>query len=131
MRTTWKKYLLYGSTIIVIGVFLYILEETVRLKNTGFEKKTLWDWMQLLIIPLVLGIGAFFLNRSERQNEREIERDRQQEAALQGYIDRLSELLLKEALLSSEQNEEVRNVARIRTLAVLRGLDSKRKALVV
>src|SRR3712207_3068093 len=30
---------------------------------TGLSKKTLWDWMQLLIIPIVLAIGAFALNQ--------------------------------------------------------------------
>jgi len=118
-----------------------MLVETVRLRNTGFETKTLWGWMELLIIPLVLALGAFLLNRSERvierqsaegraKLEREIATDRQQEAALQAYLDRIAELLLKEKLRNSE-NDEVQNVARIRTLTVLRGLDAKRKGLVV
>ena len=67
--------------------------------------KTLWDWMQLLIIPLFLFAGATAINRSEKEVERqraedraklerEIATDRQQEVALQAYIDRMSELLL-------------------------------------
>jgi hypothetical protein len=29
--------------------------------RTGFSEKTLWDWMHLLIVPLVLaGIGPLF-----------------------------------------------------------------------
>jgi hypothetical protein len=35
--------------------------------------KTLWDWEQLLIVPLALAIGAFLLNRAQRLRE---ERDR-------------------------------------------------------
>src|SRR5262245_4227897 len=102
MKPTWKTYLLYASLLIIAGSFSYMLIETVRLKNTGFETKTLWDWMDLLIIPAVLAIGAFVLNRSERaverqvaedraKLEREIATDRQQEAALQAYIDRISD----------------------------------------
>ena len=35
----------------------------------GYQReKTLWDWLQLLIIPFVLAIAAFFLNRTERIN---------------------------------------------------------------
>ena len=34
--------------------------------------KTLWDWLGLLIIPLVLGLGVFILNSSQRKNEQEI-----------------------------------------------------------
>ena len=103
--------------------------------------KTLWDWMQLLVIPIMLAIGAFLLNRSERKNEsqraeersrleREIATDRQQESALQTYLDRMADLLLKEKLRVSE-NAEVGDVARIRTLTVLRGLDEKRKGIVL
>jgi uncharacterized protein YjbI with pentapeptide repeats len=141
MKPTWTKYLLYGSAIIVVGTLAFILIETIRLKNTGFETKTLWDWMDLFIIPLALAAGAIFLERSERavereiaenraKLEREIAMDRQREAALQSYLDRMAELLLKENLRAPE-NEEVRNVARIQTLAVLRGLDAKRKGMVL
>ena len=118
-----------------------MLEETVRLKNTGFETRTLWDWMQLLIIPLALTGGALYLQRAERtverqsteiraKLEREIATDRQQEAALQSYLDYMADLLLNENLLTSG-NEELRNVARIRTLTVLRGLDARRKGLLL
>lgn len=103
--------------------------------------KTLWDWMQLLIIPIFMAAGAIAVNRSEKQLElqraeerakleREIAADRQQEAALQAYLDRIAELLLKEKLRTTK-NKEVRNVARTRTQSVLRGLDAKRKRLVV
>ena len=64
MKPTWKKYLLYASLIIVGGGLILLLVETIRAKNTGFETKTLWDWMELLVIPFVLAGGAFYLNRS-------------------------------------------------------------------
>ncbi|HQU36734.1 MAG TPA: pentapeptide repeat-containing protein, partial [Anaerolineales bacterium] len=115
--------------------------ETIRLKNTGFQGKSLWDWMELLVIPFVLALGAFYLNRSERaverqiaedraKLEREIATDRQQEAALQSYLDRIADLLLNAKLLTTE-SDEVRNVARVRTLTVLRGLDSMRKGIIL
>ena len=141
MKSRWKTYLFYGSLILVGGGLIYILVETVRAKNTGFETKTLWDWMELLIIPLFLAGGVFYLNRSEKEIERktaeeraklerEIAQDGQQEATLQAYLDRMTELLLNENLRTT-QKEEVRNVARIRTLTILRGLDVKRRGLVL
>jgi len=130
MKQGWKNYLIYASVVIVGGGLVFILLETVLLKNTGFEVKTLWDWMELFVIPLVLAFGAFYLNRSERNAEREIATDRQQEAALQAYIDRMAELLLKEKLRTTE-NAEVQDVARTRTLTVLRGLDAGRKGQVI
>lgn len=141
MKSTWKTYVL-SAFYIVVGVSIFlILMETVKVKNTGFETKTLWDWMELLIIPLVLAIGVFFLNRSERaierqtakdraELEREIAKDRQHEAALQAYLDHMSELLLKEKLRTTEI-QEVRDLARTRTISILRGLDNKRSDLVI
>jgi uncharacterized protein YjbI with pentapeptide repeats len=104
--------------------------------------KTLWDWMELLIIPIVLGFGALWFNRSERKNDRkiaeernkneqEIAADRMREAALQTYIDRMTELLLEKDLRKSKPEDEVRDVARTRTLTTLRILDPVRKGLLV
>lgn len=138
MKRGWQKYLLYASVVIVGG---FILFETVRLKNTGFEGKSLWDWMELLIIPLVLALGAFYLNRSEKELERksaedrakldrELAVDRQKEEAFQAYLDRMAELLLKENLRTTD-NEEVPHIARTLTLTVLRRLSPKRKGNVI
>jgi len=92
----------------------------------GFNK-SLWDWMQLLIIPVALAFVAIWFNRVERRNEQAISLDNQREGALQAYLDKMSDLLLKEGLRQSEQHAEVRNIARARTLTVLRKLDGKRK----
>lgn len=106
--------------------------------------KTLWDWMELLIIPVVLAFGAFFFNKSERDNDRKIaeERikseqrvalDRQREITLQSYLDKMTELLLREngGLRESPSNSEVRIVARTRTLTTIRSLDGIRKGLII
>jgi uncharacterized protein YjbI with pentapeptide repeats len=104
--------------------------------------KTLWDWLQLLIVPVMLAIGLFWLNqlqkgREERTTEerakveREIASDNQREAALKEYIDKMSELLLHENLRKSEPEDEVRKIARVRTLTVLPRLDRRRKGSVL
>jgi uncharacterized protein YjbI with pentapeptide repeats len=115
--------------------------------------KTLWDWLQLLIVPAIL-IGVTFAwstlqTRSENQREegriaadnsredRRIAADRaaaeeaRQDATLQGYFDQMSGLILHEKLLSSEWDDPVRAVARTVTLATVRRLDGERKAEVV
>jgi uncharacterized protein YjbI with pentapeptide repeats len=92
--------------------------------------KTLWDWMELALIPLVLALGVYYLNKSERNIEREIAIDRQQEAALQSYLDRMAGLLLNEKLRTSKRIE-VRKIAQTITLATLRVLNPKRKAVVL
>jgi uncharacterized protein YjbI with pentapeptide repeats len=124
--------IVFGALIIVIlaiqGYRVYWTGFGDYIAPTGeFSRgKTVWDWMGLLVIPLVLLIGAFFLNRSERKVEREIAADRQEEAAFQAYLDRMSDLLLKEDLQTPE-GEKILNVARVRTIAVLQALNGKRK----
>jgi uncharacterized protein YjbI with pentapeptide repeats len=141
MNSGWKKYWQYAA-VVVLGLFLVQLMLVGYSKAwTGFgaytlptgeviREKTLWDWMELLIIPLFLTGGALLLNRSERNNEREIATDRQREAAFQAYLDHMGELLLKDKLRTSKK-AEVRDMARTRTLTILRGLDTRRKGLVI
>ena len=107
--------------------------------GSNFQRgKTLWDWLQLLIIPAVLAVGGFIINltisRGEQEAtkqrakiEREIAEDNQREAALQTYIDKMSELLLEKKLRDSKSEDEVRKIARVRTLTVLTRLDKRRK----
>ncbi len=89
--------------------------------------KTLWNWLELLIIPAVLAGGAMWFSSAERKAEREIADDRLREAALQAYLDRMTDLLLKENLRASGKDDEVRAVARARTLTTLRQLAGSRK----
>src|SRR5215472_10198100 len=93
--------------------------------------KTLWDWLQLLIIPFALAIIAILFNRAGRKNEQRVASDNQQEAALQGYINEMSELLLEKDLRKSDADAEVRTIARVRTLTVLPRLDGRRKRSVL
>ena len=110
-------------------------------KASNFQRgKTLWDWLQLLIIPAVLAVGGYVINltisRSEQEatkqraqseqaaekralTEHEIALDNQREAALQAFINELSELLLHENLRGPQPVVEVREIARVRTLTIL------------
>ena len=99
--------------------------------------KTLYDWLQLLIVPLALAAIALVFQLANTRTERQIAKeryeqdqqitlDRQREDLLQTYLDRMSELLLKENLRSSAADAEVRNVARVRTITILTQLDARR-----
>lgn len=101
------------------------------LTRTGFAGKTLWDWMRLLMVLIVLAGAAFWISSTQRRVELEIERDRQQEAALLEYLDGVTELLLDKGLLTSQEGAQVRTVAQARTLTVVRGLDGERKGLLL
>ncbi len=88
--------------------------------------KSLWDRLQLLIIPVVLAVGALLFNLATTRTEQKIASDKQREDLLQAYLDRMSELLLKDKLRSSAVDAEVRNVARVRTITILIQLDVRR-----
>jgi uncharacterized protein YjbI with pentapeptide repeats len=96
--------------------------------------KTLWDWLQLLIIPLVLAVAALLFNRATTRTEQKIASNKQREDLLQTYLDRMSELLLEKQLHSpaspyeirNATRDEVRNVARVRTITILFQLDARR-----
>ncbi len=95
--------------------------------------KTLWDVLQLLAalaIPVVVGFGAaWFTAQQGKVSERE-NKDNQRSKVLQDYIDKMSELLLENKLRDSAE-DEVRKIARVRTLTVLRSLDAERKGSVL
>ena len=75
-------------------------------------------------------LGAVWLTR--RQNhDREIAEDTHQQAALQDYIDKMSELLLEKHLRQSKKDDEVRNIARLLTLAVLDQINPSRKRILL
>jgi len=112
-------------------LLIWIIRETHKANNMGFNNKTFWDWMELLIIPTVLAIGALLFNRAERRTGQEIAVERFQEAALRTYLDRMTELLLDRGLLESERDAEVRIVAEAQTLMTLRILDGKRKGVIL
>jgi uncharacterized protein YjbI with pentapeptide repeats len=130
--------------LVILGGYLFHWDWT-GFNGNNKSGKTLWDWMQLLFIPVVLAIAGFWFNHRERkaaelraenerkaaelraQAEQEIASDNQREAALQAYVNEMSELLLHENLRKSKPENEVRKIARVRTLTVLARLDGKRK----
>lgn len=61
--------------------------------------KTLWDWLGLLVIPVALALAAIFFNRQERKAELQVAENRNQDAILQTYFDRIGELVLANHLL--------------------------------
>ena len=93
--------------------------------------KSGWDWMQLLIIPLVLTVGGLWFSNYQHDTDQQRATDQQQAAILQTYIDNTQDLLLNHNLLKSKPYNDVAILARARTMTALRGLDPKRKGLLV
>lgn len=163
----WSIIVLVFVLLVAFAIFVYFLGWDWTGFNGGFSQttttntshgitiatvqppeKTLWDFLQLLIIPVVLAVAAFLFNLATTHAEQQIAAQRytqdrqiaaqryeqdqkialekQREDLLQIYLDRMSELLLKEELGSSTAKPEVRNVARVRTITILFQLDARR-----
>ena len=55
---------------IIILAILLILGSGLVYAAWGGENKTLWDWLELLIVPVALVLGVWWLKREERKVER-------------------------------------------------------------
>lgn len=111
-------------------------------KSVDIPPKTLWDVLKLLILPVVLAIGGFLLSLAQKETERErteerarleraLQEERNQEAILEAYLDRVSELMLDKGLCKPDQDSPIREIARARTRTVLHRLSGKRKGTIV
>ena len=80
--------------------------------------KTLWDWLifGVLAIPIVVGLGAAWYTAQQGKVSDRENTDNQRETALQAYIDKMSDLLLDKKLRESDEENEVRHIARIRDI---------------
>jgi hypothetical protein len=109
---------------------------------TEFGERSGWDWLQLLIVPLAIAVIGLWFTAQQDARQQQIENrraasDRQiaeqnaQDDALQAYLDQMSTLLLDKDLRTSDEDSEVRTLARARTLPVLERLDPSRKTQVM
>jgi hypothetical protein len=94
---------------------------------------TLWDWIQLLIVPAVIAAGGLWFNSEQRNREIKLAERRAQGDALEAYLDDVTELLTDKArpLHRAQMGDSLSTVARARTLAVLPRLDSISKGSVL
>ncbi|MBC1193738.1 pentapeptide repeat-containing protein [Microcystis aeruginosa BLCCF158] len=131
---------------ILLLLFLLVIANVAiwisNFKWSGFQKKTLWDWLQLLIIPLMLALGAFYLN-SASESSRVQEQIKQE--ILTDYFSKMQDLIVETKKVketsgykeSHPKDQEVRLLPEFRptaqalTLSVLEQLDGKRKGKVI
>ncbi len=141
LKLNWKKLLTY--LLITIGTIscVWILVETIRQNNLGFDK-SLWDWMELLLVPVALAVAGYLFSRfqkkteleiakKERAADRELALERQRQNTLEKYLDRIKELILDRGLDDPDVDEKVKRLARALTINVLCELDGVRNNLVI
>ncbi len=131
----YRKHPLVTSS--VLGIVLVMLYIGFR-NGLGVAEKTVWDWLDILILPMVLAVGAIGYEsierqrderRAEDQQERELQviNEQAQAVALQTYLDQTSDLgSVARSRLSIIDSDE-RGLAQARTLTILLALGSDRK----
>jgi hypothetical protein len=141
----YTSYMWGALGVIGLVVVLILVRTGYRHEWTGFGKhvyrksdeqeeiqpqKTLWDWLALLVVPVVLAVGGFWFTVQQDARQQALEEQRAQDAALQAYLDKMGALLLDKGLRSSGEDDEVRMVARARTSSVISRLDSTKNQVV-
>jgi uncharacterized protein YjbI with pentapeptide repeats len=94
---------------------------------------TLWDWIKLLIVPAVIAGGGIWFNQQQQQRSFEIAERRAQDEALQAYLDRMGNLLLKkdDPAVQPSVSSEISTQIRTHTFTILRMLDPDHKSSVL
>lgn len=115
MRNTILKWLKrirpYRLSILTALIILIVIFLPADFTTTKFKGRLVWDWMELLLIPLALALAALWFNRRENALEREIAakqretdlqiaREQRHEDILQNYFDKMTALMIEENWLA-------------------------------
>ncbi len=147
----WLSLFIIVAVLIFLLLFYWTVQPAAAPQWAGFAEitsstgeitrpsRTVWDWLDLLIVPAVLAAGLFLISRSLQANNLRSEqspelllyKEGQERIALESYFDRMEKLLLDRSLRSTNGDDKEVVFARARTLAVLPNLDSQRKGQVI
>jgi uncharacterized protein YjbI with pentapeptide repeats len=116
--------------VVVVCGYLFGWMWTGLVKVPDYDKRTLWDWLRLLVVPAALAIaGLLFTGSQQRAAQADAER-RAQDQAVQDYLDRIGRLI-DQGLRDERDTTDLRNLARGHTLSILESLDGRHKGSVL
>lgn len=99
--------------------------------KNGPQPKLLWDWLDLLIVPISLGLIGWIYKEYEKSKDSKKEYENKQNEILDSYFRVISDLIIKEKLLDSKSNDESKIIARTRTIVAIDNLSGDRKGQVL
>ncbi len=76
----------------------------------------------MLIVPAILAGGAFYLQESAKQKDQRLAGENRRQESLNKYFDIMTNLVLDRKLRASKLDDEVRTIARAKTLAIFQEL---------
>ena len=102
-----------GIIVALVGAYIFLRFAYVRewkwtglVKNATFHKRTLWDWLGLLIVPVVLAVGGYLFTRSENQR---IQQSAEEQRALDREI--ADQRTQEDQVIAQERSETDRQIA--------------------
>ena len=101
----------------------------ILLSSNQNNEKTLWDWMELFFMPLVLTLLTVWFNLRSSYLEQDRILDQQREEILQSSIEEISDIFLRNA--GSVFSLETGILLRTKILTTLRLLDGIRKGIFI
>lgn len=103
--------------------------------------KSLWDWMELAIVPLLLAVGAYLLNQeaarragmldaANTRNARTEEVNNARETAVREYLSQMGRLMIEHSVRSNPANvnEDAKRYMEALTLSILQSFSTDRNA---
>lgn len=98
---------------------------------TGFGEKKLWDFLDLLIVPLILAIGGYAFQEITKMKESNQSTDKYHQDILINYLNDMTKLLENGLLNVEDINDSKFIIAQGKTLITLESLDPIRQHLVL
>lgn len=124
----------------IIGFAIYLSLLPVLPAWTGFGEsikdetkeaaKTLWDWLDLLIIPAVIGLLGWLYSQTEKIKTKKRDEERSQNEVLESFLLTMTNLII-EHKLHDTPNRQILSIARARINIALHNLNGSRKGQVL
>lgn len=92
--------------------------------------KTLWDWLDLIIIPASIGLFAWMYTEFEKDKNEKLEEEKTKSGILESFINTMTELLVQHNLATNPDQKRLA-IARTRINMALGQLDGHRKGLIL
>ncbi|MEL7476850.1 MAG: hypothetical protein AAGJ55_11565, partial [Cyanobacteria bacterium J06555_12] len=93
----------------------------------GIDTTIAREWLGILVLPTLLGVGAYLLVPQFYRREERLKQERLSQSVLTSYLDRMTALMTDRGLLEADFNEPVVQVARALTMSTLRELGTPRQ----
>jgi len=98
--------------------------------ETKESAKTLWDWLDLLIIPSVIGLLGWLYSQAEKAKTKKNEEERFENESFESFLETMTNLII-EHRLHDEPSQQTLAIARARINVAFNNLNGARKGQVL